>query len=106
MSMDDRDGVIWLDGEMVPWREAKVHVLTHTLHYGMGVFEGVRAYKAEQGTAIFSFVGTYRSFVSFGPYYEYANAIRCRYAERGATCLGARKQSGKCLHPPDVLLWF
>ncbi|HHZ88091.1 MAG TPA: branched-chain amino acid transaminase [Chromatiaceae bacterium] len=53
MSMDDRDGVIWLDGEMVPWREAKVHVLTHTLHYGMGVFEGVRAYKAEQGTAIF-----------------------------------------------------
>ncbi len=53
MSMDDRDGVIWLDGEMVPWREAKTHVLTHTLHYGMGVFEGVRAYKGEQGTAIF-----------------------------------------------------
>ncbi len=53
MTMDDRDGVIWLDGEMVPWREAKTHVLTHTLHYGMGVFEGVRAYKAEQGTAIF-----------------------------------------------------
>jgi branched-chain amino acid aminotransferase len=51
--MDDRDGVIWFDGELVPWREAKVHVLTHTLHYGMGVFEGVRAYKAEQGTAIF-----------------------------------------------------
>jgi branched-chain amino acid aminotransferase len=52
-TMSDRDGVIWLDGEMVPWREAKTHVLTHTLHYGMGVFEGVRAYKAEQGTAIF-----------------------------------------------------
>ncbi len=52
-TMADRDGLIWLDGEMVPWREAKVHVLTHTLHYGMGVFEGVRAYKAEQGTAIF-----------------------------------------------------
>lgn len=49
----DRDGLIWLDGEMVPWREAKVHVLTHTLHYGMGVFEGVRAYKTEKGTAIF-----------------------------------------------------
>ena len=42
--MADRDGVIWLDGEMVDWREAKTHVLTHTLHYGMGVFEGVRAY--------------------------------------------------------------
>ncbi len=53
MGMDDRDGVIWFDGEMLPWREAKVHVLTHTLHYGMGVFEGIRAYKAEQGTAIF-----------------------------------------------------
>jgi len=52
-TMADRDGVIWLDGELVPWREAKVHVLTHTLHYGMGVFEGVRAYQTEQGTAIF-----------------------------------------------------
>ena len=53
MSMADRDGVIWYDGEMVPWRDATTHVLTHTLHYGMGVFEGVRAYHAEQGTAIF-----------------------------------------------------
>ena len=53
MSMADRDGVIWMDGELVPWRDATTHVLTHTLHYGMGVFEGVRAYKAEQGTAIF-----------------------------------------------------
>ncbi len=52
-TMADRDGLIWLDGEMVPWRDAKVHVLTHTLHYGMGVFEGVRAYEAEQGTSIF-----------------------------------------------------
>jgi branched-chain amino acid aminotransferase len=51
--MDDRDGVIWYDGEMVPWREAKTHVLTHTLHYGMGVFEGVRAYKTDKGPAIF-----------------------------------------------------
>jgi branched-chain amino acid aminotransferase len=53
MNFADRDGLIWFDGEMVDWREAKVHVLTHTLHYGMGVFEGVRAYHAEQGTAIF-----------------------------------------------------
>ena len=52
-TMDDRDGLIWFDGEMVPWRDAKVHVLTHTLHYGMGVFEGVRAYKTDKGTAIF-----------------------------------------------------
>ena len=54
MNLADRDGLIWLDGEMVPWREAKVHVLTHTLHYGLGVFEGVRAYKtAQHGTSIF-----------------------------------------------------
>lgn len=53
MTFDDRDGVIWFDGEMVPWREAKVHVLTHTLHYGMGVFEGVRAYETDKGPAIF-----------------------------------------------------
>jgi len=49
----DRDGLIWFDGKMVDWRDAKVHVLTHTLHYGMGVFEGVRAYPTEKGTAIF-----------------------------------------------------
>ncbi len=53
LSMSDRDGVIWMDGQFVPWREAKVHVLTHTLHYGMGVFEGVRAYKTDGGAAIF-----------------------------------------------------
>ena len=53
MSMSDRDGFIWFDGELVPWREAKIHVLTHTLHYGMGVFEGVRAYETKQGTGIF-----------------------------------------------------
>jgi branched-chain amino acid aminotransferase len=51
--MSDRDGFIWHDGKLVPWREATTHVLTHTLHYGMGVFEGVRAYKTAQGTAIF-----------------------------------------------------
>lgn len=53
MTMDDRDGVIWMDGEMLPWRDARVHVLTHTLHYGMGVFEGIRAYRTERGTAVF-----------------------------------------------------
>lgn len=52
-SMSDRDGLIWFDKKMTPWREAQTHVLTHTLHYGLGVFEGVRAYEAEKGTAIF-----------------------------------------------------
>ncbi len=53
MSMADRDGIIWYDGQLVPWREATTHVLTHTLHYGMGVFEGVRAYQTPKGTAVF-----------------------------------------------------
>ena len=53
MSMADRDGKIWMDGKLIEWRDAKIHVLTHTLHYGMGVFEGVRAYKTPDGTAIF-----------------------------------------------------
>ena len=53
MSMADRDGFIWYDGKLVPWRDATTHVLTHSLHYGLSVFEGVRAYKTAQGTAIF-----------------------------------------------------
>jgi branched-chain amino acid aminotransferase len=53
MSMADRDGWIWYDGRMVPWRDATTHVLTHTLHYGMGVFEGVRCYGTAKGPAIF-----------------------------------------------------
>ena len=52
-SMSDRDGKIWMDGQLVEWRDAKIHVLTHTLHYGCGAFEGVRAYKTDKGTAIF-----------------------------------------------------
>ena len=53
MPMADRDGVIWYDGKLVPWRDATTHVLTHSLHYGLSVFEGVRAYRTDHGTAIF-----------------------------------------------------
>jgi len=53
MSFADRDGVIWMDGKLVPWRDATVHVLTHSLHYGMAVFEGVRAYHTSRGPAVF-----------------------------------------------------
>jgi branched-chain amino acid aminotransferase len=53
MAMDDMDGKIWKDGALVDWRDAKIHVLTHSLHYGMAVFEGVRAYKTAQGSAVF-----------------------------------------------------
>jgi branched-chain amino acid aminotransferase len=53
MGMEDRDGKIWMDGELIEWRDAKVHVLTHTMHYGCGAFEGLRAYQTQNGTAIF-----------------------------------------------------
>ena len=53
MSMSDRDGMIWQDGQLINWRDATTHVLTHSLHYGLAVFEGVRAYKTARGTAIF-----------------------------------------------------
>ena len=54
MDLSKLSGSIWLDGELVPWQEAKVHVLTHTFHYGVGVFEGVRAYSTpDRGTCIF-----------------------------------------------------
>jgi branched-chain amino acid aminotransferase len=53
MSMADKDGVIWHDGKMVPWREATTHVLTHSLHYGLAVFEGLRAYSTPKGPAVF-----------------------------------------------------
>ena len=53
MSMSDRDGTLWLDGRYIPWRTANTHVLTHSLHYGMAVFEGVRAYQTTEGTALF-----------------------------------------------------
>jgi branched-chain amino acid aminotransferase len=62
MSMADRDGYIWMDGKLVDWRDAKIHVLTHTLHYGMGIFEGVRAYKTTSGTAIFRLAEHTRRF--------------------------------------------
>ncbi len=51
--MEDKKGVIWFDGEMVDWKDAKTHVLTHTLHYGLGIFEGVRCYPTDKGAAIF-----------------------------------------------------
>ena len=53
MSMQNRDGWIWFNGALKPWRDAATHVLTHTLHYGLGVFEGLRAYETPRGTAIF-----------------------------------------------------
>lgn len=72
MSMADRDGFIWYDGKLVPWREANTHVLTHSLHYGLAVFEGVRAYKTESGTSIFRVKEHTDRLVNSGRIYQMA----------------------------------
>ena len=56
---------IWMDGELVAWQDAKVHVLTHALHYGSGIFEGIRAYETSQGPAVFRLVDHIRRAHTF-----------------------------------------
>ena len=56
MDLSKINGKIWFDGEMIDWQDANTHVLTHTLHYGLGVFEGVRAYDTGKGPSIFRLV--------------------------------------------------
>lgn len=70
MSMADRDGFIWFDGKMVPWRDATTHVLTHSLHYGLSVFEGVRAYNTAKGTAIFRLREHTKRLINSGKIYH------------------------------------
>ncbi|MGL1832592.1 branched-chain amino acid transaminase [Rhodocyclaceae bacterium SMB388] len=69
MSMADRDGLIWYDGKLVPWRDATTHVLTHSLHYGLAVFEGVRAYNTVKGTAIFRLAEHTQRLINSGKIY-------------------------------------
>ncbi len=69
MSMADRDGFIWYDGKLVPWRDATTHVLTHSLHYGLSVFEGVRAYNTAKGTAIFRLAEHTQRLINSGRIY-------------------------------------
>lgn len=103
MSMADRDGLIWFDGEFVEWRDAKVHVLTHTLHYGMGVFEGVRAYETPKGTAIFRLQEhTNRFFDS--AHIMYAAAVQQRGIQRSTEAGGQQEQAQIGLHAPDGIL--
>jgi hypothetical protein len=93
MSMADRDGFIWYDGKLVPWREATTHVLTHSLHYGHGVFEGVRAYNTEIGTAIYRLKEhTERLFNSAYIYHD-EDALQTGRNPGSAEGSGTRQQS-------------
>ena len=76
MSMADRDGKIWKDGKLIDWRDAKVHVLTHTLHYGMGVFEGVRAYKTPRRHRDLPSEGTHEASAQLGQDFPDGRPVR------------------------------
>ena len=104
MSMAERDGWIWYDGKLVPWREATTHVLTHTLHYGMGVFEGVRCYKTDAGPAIFRLADhtdrLFRSAQIFGMKIPFSKE---EVNEAQKECV-REQQARVLLHPPDRVL--
>ncbi len=78
MSMADRDGFIWYDGKLVPWRDATTHVLTHSLHYGLAVFEGVRAYKTVDGYRRSSGWPSIRASVQLRPHLPDADSVSAR----------------------------
>ena len=104
MSMADRDGKIWKDGALVEWRDATVHVLTHTLHYGMGVFEGVRAYKTPQGTAIFRLKEHTQRLFQLGQDLPDGHTLRHGNPDGGAARSGARQPAGVVLPAPPGLV--
>ena len=104
LSMADRDGWIWHDGKLVEWRSATTHVLTHSLHYGLAVFEGVRAYKTEIGTAIFRLKEhTDRLFASAHIYLMKIPYTRERLMEAQREVVRANGHEG-LLRPPDRVL--
>ena len=104
MSMADRDGWIWYDGKMVPWRDATTHVLTHTLHYGMGVFEGVRCYKTDRGSGDLPPARPHRAAVPLRADLRHEDPVHRRAADGRAARVRARQQARVVLHPADRVL--
>ena len=104
MSMADRDGWIWYDGKMVPWREATTHVLTHTLHYGMGVFEGVRCYKTVDGPAIFRLRDHTNRLFNSAHIYGMKIPFTKEEIDAAQIACVARQQARLVLHPADRVL--
>ena len=82
--MVEKAKFIWFDGKFIPWEQAQVHVLTHTLHYGLGVFEGIRAYHCHDGrTAIFRLAGAYSAVIRFGPRHDDRHPLQAGRNRRG-----------------------
>ena len=93
--------LIWMNGEFVPWEDAKVHVLTHALHYGSGVFEGIRAYETERGTAVFRHQDHLARLKRSGEPLPHGPALHAREAARGDARADPGEQPAQLLHPPD-----
>jgi branched-chain amino acid aminotransferase len=102
-SLDDRDGKIWMDGELVEWRDAKIHVLTHTLHYGCGAFEGVRAYNTVNGTADLPPAGAHRPPLQQRQDPAHEDPLQQGAGQRGAEAGRAREQARELLPAPAGL---
>ena len=94
---------IWMNGELVRWEDAKVHVLTHALHYGSGVFEGIRAYETERGTAVFRHQDHLDRLQPLGRALLHGAALHAREAARGDARADPGEQAAQLLHPPGRL---
>ena len=92
--------LIWMNGEFVAWEDAKVHVLTHGLHYGTGVFEGVRCYDTELGPAVFRNVEHVERLAALGRALLHARAVHRRADPRRDARAGRAQQPALLLHPP------
>ena len=94
---------IWMNGELVRWEDAKVHVLTHALHYGSGVFEGIRAYETERGTAVFRHQDHLDRLQPLRRALLHGAAVHAREAARGDARADPGEQAAQLLHPPGRL---
>ena len=95
--------LIWMNGEFVPWEDAKVHVLTHALHYGSGVFEGIRAYETERGTAVFRHQDHLDRLEALGQALLHGPPVLARGAARGDARADRAQRLRELLHPPARL---
>ena len=99
----DQADLIWMNGELVAWEDAKVHVLTHCLHYGTGVFEGMRAYETERGTAIFRHVEHLDRLYKSAELYYMPIPYTPEELRAAVHEVVAQEQPAVLLHPPDRL---
>ena len=103
----DKGSWIWMDGEFVPWDEANVHVLTHTLHYGFGVFEGIRCYRQEDGgTAIFRLEEHNRRLFGLGSYTRAEDSLYPRAGARSLLGDGQAQRSHRGLSTTIGFQWI